>query len=58
MSSILNRSAVKKMALAIAKATGRTHTRVSSGFIEGVEAATRTLIAARVHAAKSGKTLQ
>jgi hypothetical protein len=55
--TMLNKSQVRKFALDIARQTRRPFTRVSSRFIEGIESAVRTTIAARVHAAKGGKTL-
>ena len=57
MTPMLNKSQVRKFALDIARTTRRPFTRVSSRFLMDLESAVRTTIAARVHAAKGGKTL-
>lgn len=54
----INRSAVKKLALAICRNTGRPFTRVSSEFLDGLSASLAETVAIRVHKAPSrGKTL-
>lgn len=55
--SLLNRAQVRRMALEVARQTGRPFTRVSAEFFEELERVLRTAVAARVHAAKGGKTL-
>ena len=57
MTPMLNKSQVRKFALDIARQTRRPFTRVSSRVLMDLESAVRTTIAARVHAAKGGKTL-
>ena len=57
MSTLLNQTAVRRFALEQARITRRPFTRVSARFVEEVEAALRTLIAGRVHSARSKKTL-
>ena len=54
---LIKPSAVRRFALTQARLTGRKFTRVGSAFLDAVEAAVRTTVAARVHAAKGGKTL-
>jgi hypothetical protein len=55
--TMLNKSQVRRFALDVARTTRRPFTRVSSRFLADLESAVRTTIAARVHAAKGGKTL-
>lgn len=55
--SLLNKSAVHAFALEIARQTGRPFKRVSTQFLERVEASLRTTVAAQVHAAPGKKTL-
>lgn len=55
--SLLNKSAVHAFALVIAHQTGRPFKRVSTRFLERIEASLRTTIAAQVHAAPGKKTL-
>lgn len=57
MSSVLNKSAVRTVALDVARRTGRPFVRVSGQWLRDLDGAVRTMIAARVHAAKGGKTL-
>lgn len=55
--NLLNKSQVRRFALEIARTTRRPFTRVSTRFVEEIEAAVRGAVAQRVHAAKGGKTL-
>lgn len=54
----IHKKAVKELALAISRNTGRRFTRVSSEFLEQVSARIAEHVAAKVHSAPSkGKTL-
>lgn len=54
----INAAAVRKLALAISRNTGRPFTRVSAQFLQEVSARIAEHVAAKIHSAPSrGKTL-
>lgn len=55
---LVNRTAARAFALEVSRQTGRPFTRVSDAFIADLEYSLRTMIAGRVHRARSGATLK
>jgi hypothetical protein len=58
MNSLINRAAIKKLALGTAEKRAHKFTRVSAQFLDDIEAQVRSLVTRKVHAHPSkGQTL-